>query len=134
MTVRNFKGLSALKEVECSASSLADEIDQVNALSLFKQQDDSILVFLNTYKSECKTFGEFSSCTLVEGDSKKSVVRSLVTDLNEEETTVIGCNVTALMGYGHAPKYSWSIPVYRESKDCNFCLYVCLFIYFLLIE
>ena len=120
LTVRDFLGFPSLKEVECSGGSIKAEVDLLS-LTLYKTTDNTILAILNTYKSTCKTFSEFSSCDLIVGDSKKSVVRTLVADLEEGETTTLGCNVTTFLEIGHAPKYSWSIPVYRESELVRMC-------------
>ena len=120
LTVRDFLGFPSLKEVECSGGSIKAEVDLLS-LTLYKTTDNTILAILNTYKSTCKTFSEFSSCDLIVGDSKKSVVRTLVADLEEGETTILGCNVTTFLEIGHAPKYSWSIPVYRKSKLVRTC-------------
>ena len=115
LTVRDFLGFPSLKEVECSGGSIKAEVDLLS-LTLFKTRDNTILAILNTYKNTCKTFSEFSSCELIVGDSRRSVVRTLVADLEEGETTILGCNVTTFLEIGHAPKYSWSIPVHRISK------------------
>ena len=86
------------------------------SLTLFERSDSKVLAILNTFKSTCKTYSEFSSCDLNVGDTKQSVVRTLVADLEQGETTVIGCNVTTFMELGHAPRYSWSVPVFRKSE------------------
>jgi hypothetical protein len=117
MTVKNFQGFPMLKEVECSGETLPQEVEQLVTLTLFRFRDNVAFVHLNSMKQECKTFHEYSSCTIVESDSKKSSVRTLLADLKEEETISVGCNVTALRGLGHPPIFiTWSIPVHRESK------------------
>lgn len=114
LTVRDFLGFPSLKEVECSGQSVKAEVELLS-LTLYRQ-DNAILAILNTIKSTCKTFNEFSSCDLNEVDQRRSVLRTLVSHLEAGQTTVIGCNVTTFQEIGHAPRYSWSIPVYRESK------------------
>ena len=126
MTVRDFLGFPSLQEVECSGGSLAAEVDLLS-LTLFKMSENSILAVANPLKNTCMTFGEFSSCDISASNTRKSVVRTLVVDLKEGETTVLGCNVTGFLKTGHPRVYSWSLPVYRERKCLLMCLY-CLFI------
>jgi hypothetical protein len=52
-------------------------------------------------------------------DSRKSTLRTLVTDMEEGGRRVYGCNVTMRVTDGHAltyPSLTWSVSVYRESK------------------
>jgi hypothetical protein len=117
--VRDFLGFPSLKEVECSGGNVAADVDLITSLTLFKTTDNSALVVLNTYKQSCKTFNDYSSCVLVDDDSKRSAVRTLVSDLETGQSVVIGCNVTTFRepALGHSPKYTWTISVYRESKS-----------------
>ena len=115
MTVHDFLGFPSLQEVECSGGSLEAEVDLLS-LTLFRTADNTILAKLNTFKSTCKTFSEFSSCDLHVDNTIKSSVRTLVADLEEGETTTVGCNVTSFLENGHTPRYSWFITVHRKSK------------------
>ena len=115
MTVRDFLGFPSLQEVECSGGSLKAEVDLMS-LKLFRITDNTVLAITNPVKNTCKTFSEYTSCSLNMGDTRKSLVRTLVTDLEEGETTRLGCNVTAFHEDGHAQMYSWSISVYRKRK------------------
>jgi hypothetical protein len=128
MTVRNFQGISMLKEVECSGATLSQEVELLTSLALFRPTDNTALVYLNFVKQECKTFNEYSSCSIDASDSKRSSVKTLLADLREGETLVIACNVTALQGIGHSPRFTWTIPVHRESKiiSNSFTCYTCL--------
>jgi hypothetical protein len=114
MTVRNFIGISSLKEVECSGAVLSADVEQLISLTLYKPSNNAALVYMNSMKQECTTFQEYSSCTFGE----KASVRTLLADLSEGETVNIGCNVSALQRLGHTPRFTWSISVYRESKLC----------------
>lgn len=117
MTVKDFQGISILKEVECSGSTLPAEVELLTSLTLFRFADNAPLVYLNSMKQECKTFHEYASCIIDEKDSKKSSVKTLLADLSEGETIRIGCNVSTLQGIGHGPKLiTWVVSVYRESK------------------
>ncbi|KAK7488927.1 hypothetical protein BaRGS_00019884, partial [Batillaria attramentaria] len=60
MTVRDFKGIPSLKEVECSGESL-DPDEKVFSVTVFKPLDKSVLAYLHPFSDECITFGEFSS-------------------------------------------------------------------------
>ena len=115
MTVGDFLGFPSLQEVECSGGSLKAELDLLS-LTLFRAADNTVLATLNTFKGTCKTFSEFSSCNLNVGETRKSSVRTLVADLQQGQTTILGCNVTSFLENGHAQMYSWSLPVYRKGK------------------
>jgi hypothetical protein len=123
MLVRDFLGFQSLKEVECSGRNLPEEIDFMS-VTMFRVSDSSVLGTLKTLKNDCQTYSEYASCVIDSGDSRKSAVRTLVADLEEEQTKLFGCNVSVIMKNGHARMYSWSISVYRESKICfwNFVL------------
>ena len=115
MTVRDFLGFPSLQEVECSGGSLTGDVNLLS-LKLFRTSDNAVMAIINPLKNTCKTFHEFSSCDINTGDSRKSLVRTLVADLEEGETTVLGCNVTTFLEDGHAQMYSWFITVHRKRK------------------
>jgi len=118
MAVRDFLNFPSLQEVECTGGSLKAEVDFLS-LTLFRVSDNRALATLKTLKNTCTTFTEFSSCAIDLGDSRKSVVRTLVADLEEGERTTLGCNVTSVLKNGHARMYSWFIHVQRRSKHCG---------------
>ena len=115
MTVRDFLGFPSLQEVECSGESFKAGVDLLS-LKLFQTSDNAILAIIYPLKNTCKTFSEFSSCDINTGDSRKSLVRTLVSDLEEGERTRLGCNVTTFLQDGHAQMYSWFMTVHRKSK------------------
>lgn len=115
MRVHDFLGFPSLQEVECSGGSIKTEAD-VLSLTLYTVPENVLLANVKTFKNTCKTFSDFSSCTIVPGDSRKSVVRTLVADLEEGGSTTLGCNVTIVQENGHPRVYSWSILVHRKSK------------------
>ena len=115
MAVRDFLGFPSLQEVECSGGSLKAEVD-ILSLTLFRISDNSILAIANPLKNTCKTYSDFSSCDISASDTRSSTVRTLVADLEEGQTTIIGCNVTSFLETGHPQVYSWSLAVRRRSK------------------
>ena len=126
MTVRDFLGFPSLQEVECSGGTLKAEMDLLS-LTLFRIPDNAILAIVNPLKNTCKTFSEFASCDIRAGDTRSSVVRTLVAHLEEGQTALLGCNVTGFLETGHPRVFSWSLTVYRKSKG-SFVLLVCLFV------
>ena len=115
MTVHDFLGFPSLQEVECSGGRVSRGAD-VLSLTLYKVPDNAVLANVKTFKNTCKTFSQFSSCTITPGDSSQSSVRTLVADLEEGESATLGCNVTIVQENGHPTVYSWSILVHRKSK------------------
>jgi hypothetical protein len=116
--VRDFLGFQSLKEVECSGRNLPEDIDYMS-VTLFKSSDNSALGTLKTSRNDCHTFSEYASCVIDAGDSRKSAVKTLVADLEGGQSTSLGCNVTSVLKNGHAKMYTWSISVYRESKNLS---------------
>ncbi|KAL8615876.1 hypothetical protein ACOMHN_058943 [Nucella lapillus] len=114
MAVKDFQNFPSLQEVECSGRNLLPEVDFLSFV-LYKVSDSSVLATLKTLKNECTTLKDYSSCTIHLGDSRLSVVRSLVTDLREGETTLIGCNVTSVLKNGHPRVFTWTVFVHRRS-------------------
>lgn len=121
MRVHNFLGFPSLQEVECSGGSIETDAD-ILSLTLYKVPTNVLLANVKTFKNTCKTFSEFSSCTIVSGDSRKSTVKTLVADLEEGGRTMLGCNVTVVQENGHPRVYSWSILVHRKSKWKYLCV------------
>ena len=117
MTVRDFMGFPSLQEVECSGGSLRTKVNYMS-LTLFKISDNSLIATLISSKNTCKTFIEFSSCEIDSSDSRKSVVRTLVADLEEGGSTRLGCNVTSVLESGHPRVFSWSLVVRRSECLC----------------
>jgi hypothetical protein len=125
--VRNFLGFPSLKEVECSGATLPSEV-KVLSLTLFTIPSNEPLALMDTYvETTCKTFSEYASCSVDAGDSRKSFVRTLLADLEEEGRVYVGCNVSMRVASGHTltyPSQTWRISVYRESKLKQSYLYV----------
>jgi hypothetical protein len=116
LKVRDFLGFPSLKEVECTGATLRSELTYLS-LTLFKALDKKTLAhLLAAQQNTCNTYTEFASCYIDTGDSRKSVVRTLVADLEGGETTVVGCNVTSVNRNGRPTEHTWYINVVRESK------------------
>ena len=128
MTVRNYRGIESLKEVECSGNTLPNEVKFLS-LTLYKKYktpQNSIwkeftLASLETSpENACITYGEFSSCVIDDSDRRNSVVKTLISNLKGGERTIIGCNVSAVFKFVSGSKkmfyQTWDIEVYRESK------------------
>lgn len=115
MTVRDFLGFPSLQEVECSGRNLKAEVNLLS-LTLFKKTDGSVLATLNTFIKNCKTFSEYSSCGLNTGDTKQSLVKTLIADLDQGGRVLLGCNATSFLENGHPRVHTWSIAVYRQRK------------------
>ena len=122
MIVRNYQGFESLKEVECSGTTLPNEV-RFLSLTMYKKVDFSeevSLAFMETSAGSysCHTFTEFSSCTNDASNIQNSVVKTLVSDLEGGERTHISCNISAVFKIkSEVYKGSWDIDVYRESKD-----------------
>ena len=131
MKVKNFHGFQSLKEVECSGTYLPNEVNFLS-LTLYQlkenkystnkknslSQDSVLASLLTSPERSCRTFKEYSSCKIDDTDRRKSVVKTLVSDLEGGESTTLGCNITAVFITGHDQVFigSWKIDVKRESK------------------
>ncbi|KAK7488910.1 hypothetical protein BaRGS_00019867, partial [Batillaria attramentaria] len=113
LTVRNFRGIPSLKEVECSGENLTAGL-KVFSLAMFKLPEKSLLAYVNHMDNECSTFGDFVSCTIDRSDSRKSRLRTLASELVEGESKVYGCNVSIANSQGHIHLSTWTIPVMME--------------------
>ena len=123
MNVQNFRGFENLKEVQCSGTTLPNEVKFLSltlyrTLLITRNTKETILATLETQDKVCKTFGDYSSCIYDDTDRRKSVVKTLVSDLKGGERTTIGCNVTAFFVTGKQKilDESWLMEVYRPSK------------------
>ena len=127
--MKNYRGISSLKEIECTGSTLPSEVTFLS-LTLFKSKSQkprsgiepnlqtNTLASLLTSENTCHTYGQFSSCVIQNDDRRNSVVNTLVSDLKEGEMITIGCKVNAVFKAGQNQMFSefWYIDVKRESK------------------
>lgn len=119
MSARDFRGIPSVQEVECTGGALEAEVHLLT-LKLFRVADDVMLASLNHFTGDCVTSGEFSSCVLDRVDTKRSRLRTLVADLDEEETRRYGCVVGVLRNTDLA-KFTWTVDVKRNSKISEKC-------------
>lgn len=112
-----------MQEVECWGGNLETEV-KVFSLTMFKGSDKTVLASVNHVSNECTAFGEFASCSISTPDTRKTVLRVLVLDLEEGESRAYGCNATYIKWAGHTATVSWSIFVTRNS-ECSLCIRAC---------
>lgn len=86
------------------------------SLKLFRVADGAVLAFVNPLVNECITFEEFSSCYTNLGDSRKTFLRVLVSDLAEGETRMYGCVATTVRSFDTTQQHTWNISIYLESE------------------
>nr|KAG5701998.1 hypothetical protein BaRGS_015733 [Batillaria attramentaria] len=115
MEAKIFEGIPSIVEVQCSAEKLDYNAD-VLAMSLFRLRDKKRLAFVSPKNKECTTTADFSSCEYAEGNSRKTVLRTLVLDLAEGESRSYGCNVTSLNSDKQVVSTEWSLAVVRNSE------------------
>lgn len=108
MVVRTFKGISSLQEVECSGRYLQPEV-KVFSLKLFRVSDQSVVAHVNPITNKCTSFGEFSSCFVDAADTHRSLVRTLVADLEYNESREYGCTVKAFGALGDTQTFDWVV-------------------------
>ncbi|PVD27102.1 hypothetical protein C0Q70_12253 [Pomacea canaliculata] len=117
LSFHDYRNISSIHEVECWGGVLGDEV-RVFSLVLFRSLDHSVLAYVNPLANECFTYGEFASCSIVSGDTRKSKLRTLVADLEEGEGREYGCNVTSFKSVAHLPTVvTWSVMVRRSMKS-----------------
>lgn len=128
MTVRTFRGIPDLQEVECSGGHLDSDVN-ILFLKLMEESNSSILAYANPMKKECLTFGEFSSCFLDTTDTRKSRLRVLVSDLAVGQTRMYGCVVSSWKSLGVTETLKWSIAVTGQRKSQQNCSLITVLTY-----
>lgn len=116
MTVRNYRGITSIQEVECWGGKLQPEV-QLLSIRIFTVPDKTLLARLDLLNDACSTFGEYASCYLDSNNAQNSRLRVLVHDLGEGESKIYGCKTSTLDP--KEDKYSsavWSLAVYRNSE------------------
>ncbi|KAL8563675.1 hypothetical protein ACOMHN_035409 [Nucella lapillus] len=106
-------GFPGIQSVECSGRTLPSDSDLLSMV-LFQRSRSQPLAIVNLRKKSCTTSNIFVACHLDDSDSRRSVVRALVSDLLEGQSRVYGCNVTSLVSnVGQVRLLSWSLLVRR---------------------
>ncbi|XP_025101713.1 uncharacterized protein LOC112568586 isoform X2 [Pomacea canaliculata] len=113
MSVRDFRSHASIQEVECRGEGLPSEV-KLWSLTIFSLPERTVLAYVNPLSDQCVTMTHFSSCTVDTSDTRNSVLRILVADLEEEETRQYGCNATGLTAIGHSHALSWTVWVRRR--------------------
>lgn len=102
--------------VKCSGDALEhNTVLLTMVLYCMKGQAKHTLASVSIVQDRCLTADSFSSCTVVERDSRKTTLKSLVVDLPYQESRTCGCTV----GYeanGWTQSVSWFVEVRRNSK------------------
>jgi hypothetical protein len=122
MRSHNFRGISVIQEVVCSASTLNADV-KLTSLQLFRLPESSVVVSLNVLTNSCITFTEYSSCTIDLVNTHRSLVKILVHDLDPGESTAYGCTANAVTSLGNPIWENWKLTVVRERKcvaSCSF--------------
>ncbi|XP_025101714.1 uncharacterized protein LOC112568586 isoform X3 [Pomacea canaliculata] len=101
-----FRGYSSVLEVLCSGEALNPDLDLLTMV-LYETASHSVLATLSVASRECSTGSSFTSCTFSAGDSRRTRISTLVTDLAEGEQRDYGCNVTSFRSGDRAYFTSW---------------------------
>lgn len=122
MTLRDFRGIEYIQEVQCSGDALASDTSLL-FMALYTVQEDRLLASVNLGTRECRTGDVFSSCVIDETDHRKTLLKSLIFELDHERERVYGCNVTNVGSDGRSKVYSWNVAISERSKwkVCVFC-------------
>ncbi|KAL8577615.1 hypothetical protein ACOMHN_036806 [Nucella lapillus] len=114
LTVRTFKGIPRLFEIQCSGTTLHPGVT-VFSLKIFTLPEKTLQAKANPLKNNCFTFSEMSSCSIVKNDTRKSQLRILVSDLAEGEKRRYGCTTTSFDTDGDTGTSSWVLDVIHNT-------------------
>lgn len=109
-----FREIPFVHEVECSAKDAPSELSLLG-IALFTATDEKNLAFVNLKDGDCSTSGSYSACVIDRNDFRNSKLVTLVTDLREAETRVLGCNITSFKA-GKTHLLTWYVHVQQQSK------------------
>ena len=115
-----FQGFQDLTQIQCSGESLPLDADVMFVL-LYEVTSRNVLATMTVSKGECTTSEAYVSCDMLDGDSRKSSLCALISDLAEGQSRVYGCNLTALISRSSVRTFSWSITVYHIPRKFDFC-------------
>lgn len=111
--MKSFFNVPSILELECAAEALQSSGD-VLSMTLHTSQKTPI-AYVNIGKGTCNAYDSFSSCVIVENDSKKTRLKTLIPSVAENESRDYGCTVAFETG-GWTKSLSWSISVTRNSE------------------
>ena len=131
LTAKPFRGESSIIEVECTSEVLNSDID-VFQMTLFAFGEVKFAAYVNPLKGECLTSLSFSSCVIEDNDSRRTKLRTLVLDLQGNDSRDYGCNVSSSKGPGESiGTTTWKITVKSISElaviSCATCLSLSLY-------
>lgn len=115
MEVHSFQGVHNVQEVVCSGEFLSSE-SEVMIMSLYTVSDQKEVAFVNIPKTECLTYGAFSSCLIDKRRSRKTKLKTLVLDLPEGGSRKYGCRLTVVRFGREVEIVSRSVLARRHSK------------------
>lgn len=119
LTVRHFKDIPSILEVDCSGHTLPSDIKLLSMALLSSKYN--VIASASLLNRECTTSSTFASCYFDDKDTRNTALRSLVLDLNEGDTREFGCEVNIQSSDGRSKIITWSLLGKRISK--SFCLY-----------
>lgn len=108
MRVGAFQGVPYIREVSCSGATLDSD---ANVFSMALYEKGRQLAQVNVMTNECTTSGRFSSCDINTRDSRRSVLKTLLIDLSEEETKEFVCELNSLKTGGRPTLTVWNLEV-----------------------
>lgn len=114
MTSKVFENIPSVLEIGCSGRTLETTAD-VFMMTLYTHPGRDVIASINLRQKKCVTFGRFTSCEIDENDSRRSEVKTLITNLQVGEEMQLGCNVAFAMS-GWSENVEWSLDVRRNSK------------------
>jgi hypothetical protein len=132
MFVRPFENMDSVLEVTCDARGLNASAD-VLTMTLHRYDDnahsnhhyhtssgvsdDDLLAFVSPKMLQpCTTSGEFAMCVVDQSNSRHTLLKTLVTDLQAGQARRYGCSLTSLDSRREVEKTSWSLLVFRNRK------------------
>lgn len=119
MEVHSFQGVHNVQEVVCSGEFLSPE-SEVMFMSLYTVVDKKEVAFVNIPKTECLTYGGFSSCLIDKHQSRNTKLKTLVLDLPDGGTRKYGCRLTVVRSGREVEIVSRSVLARRHSKRFDF--------------
>jgi hypothetical protein len=115
LQTRSFLDLSDVQEVLCSGHRLPAGFS-LYAMVLFERHGDSILSSVDIQSRQCQTSHLFNLCHIDDRDSRMTTLRTLINDLKEGESKVLGCNASMKTSEGRFKVETWFVNVYRACE------------------
>ncbi|KAL8563676.1 hypothetical protein ACOMHN_035410 [Nucella lapillus] len=113
-----FYGLSHITEVRCSGHGLPTGVDLLS-ITLYDTRTNQVLASVNYAQRKCVTAGGFTACHIDGQNSRHTVVKTLVSDLQEDEVRTYGCDVAVFEAGERPSSVSWSLAVQRITFSPN---------------